>query len=301
MNPPYISNNKNMSGFNYKQLKKFADDLNLPQETQQPQTSNLAGDLMGAGLGAFGNIMSSAAQGRYDQRVGMEKPNAAGTVLGDFQLAGMGAQFGPIGAGVGAALDLVKNAFEYKKKKDAYEAQKNKVNFQDMRESMMTGMEPDYTYLAKYGTKVYQNGGPIAPEGNPFLKDYAETGVNYLTNLYNNPVYQRRKAEELQMSQDMGLEFRPEMKQYATMSPTIGAKKLAEQQIQNIGTVELAPQRINEFMVNPANIRSNSMLDERLKAEAEIPLYEQLKRVATSQDKTKQAFMKKRRMSTFVV
>lgn len=130
MNPPYISNNKNMSGFNYKQLNQFADDLNLPQAPQkQTQPSNLAGNLMGAGLGAFGNIMSSAAQGRYDQRVGMEKPNAAGTVLGDFQLAGMGAQFGPIGAGVGAALDLVKNAFEYKKKKDAYEAQKIKLIF----------------------------------------------------------------------------------------------------------------------------------------------------------------------------
>jgi len=155
---PNFSTNKNMQGYTNKQLNEFAGQLGMPQapaNVSQNVPKLDAANLVGSGLGMFGNIMSSVGKGRYDQRVGMEKPNAAGTILGDFQLAGMGASLGPIGAGVGAALDLVKNIFTYGKKKEAFDAQKNKVNFKDMRESMMTGMEPDYTNLSRYGTKVY--------------------------------------------------------------------------------------------------------------------------------------------------
>lgn len=134
----------------------------------------------GAGLSQQqkGNLMGLGAQGvqlagqmigedQYDYRVGMEKPNAIKT-LTNTQFTQMGSAFGPVGAGIGAGVDIVKNIAAFMKQKRAYENAGNKATFNEFRNENAMFQQPDFTGQAAYGmeAKSYANGG--GPGGNPF-------------------------------------------------------------------------------------------------------------------------------------
>lgn len=130
---------------------------------QQGLSQNQKMGLVSGGVGMFSNALKGLSPDQWDPRVGAEKPGFG--QLADTKFTQMGATFGPVGMGVGFAVDAVKNIWGYTKKKAQYDVAYNKANFMDQKDSMRTGMQPDYTGLAKYGMLVkspyleMQNGG----------------------------------------------------------------------------------------------------------------------------------------------
>jgi hypothetical protein len=147
----------------------------MPNPTQpggafQWKNPNTAGNI-NAGLQMGSGLMTALAPNQYDGTVGMERPNPFQT-FSNFQLAGMGATFGPVGAAVGAGADVVKNIFAYQKAMQQYQAAKAKTNFMDGRADRQQQLQPDYTGMARYG---YAFGGqamgttPIEVERNEVI------------------------------------------------------------------------------------------------------------------------------------
>lgn len=123
------------------------------------------GSLIGAGINMGSKLIRGLAQDRYDQRVGMEDPNAVGTILGDTTFTQMGSSIMPgIGTAIGGGLDLIKNIITFSKKKDAYNAGKRKADFTDYQRNLVSNRESDYTGLARHGIKAK----------NPYLRDYGK-------------------------------------------------------------------------------------------------------------------------------
>ncbi len=121
---------------------------------------------IGAGLGVGGTLLKTFAKDTYNQRTGTVRPNALGKVGGRaFDLAAAGANpalagaTGGLSIAIGAGLGAIMGGFEYAAEKEKYDASVRKANIYDMRDSKMSGMKPDYTYMSKYGSKV-----------NPYLK-----------------------------------------------------------------------------------------------------------------------------------
>jgi len=121
---------------------------------------------IGAGLGVGGTLLKTFAKDTYNQRTGTVRPNALGKVGGRaFDLAAVGANpalagaTGGLSIAIGAGLGAIMGGFEYAAEKEKYDASVRKANIYDTRDSKMSGMKPDYTYMSKYGTKV-----------NPYLK-----------------------------------------------------------------------------------------------------------------------------------
>lgn len=108
---------------------------------------------IGVGLSALSGVTSAAFPSDYNKQVGMEKPNPLQT-FSNFQMAGMGAQFGPVGLAVGAGLDVAKNAVQYYRQQKAYNTAVNKQQYMDGRAERMQNLQPDYTGYAKYGSEV---------------------------------------------------------------------------------------------------------------------------------------------------
>ena len=108
---------------------------------------------IGVGLSALSGVTSAAFPSDYNKQVGMEKPNPLQT-FSNFQMAGMGAQFGPVGLAVGAGLDVAKNAIQFYNQKKAYNTAVNKQQYMDGRAERLQNLQPDYTGYAKFGSKA---------------------------------------------------------------------------------------------------------------------------------------------------
>jgi hypothetical protein len=128
-------------------------------------TDRQKGSLIGAGANLVSKGIRTLAPDTYNQRVGMENPNAVGTILGDTTMTQLGSSIMPgIGTAIGGGLDLIKNIFTYGKKKAAYDAGVRKANFSDYRDNLVSNREQDYTGLARHGIKAK----------NPYLRNYGK-------------------------------------------------------------------------------------------------------------------------------
>jgi hypothetical protein len=108
----------------------------------------------GIGMGAALVSALGTKMGRgYDYRVGMERPSLAKS-MSDLQFTQMGANLGPLGAGVGLIADTAKNLSAFQKHRSQFNKAETKADFYDARNDMMAEQMPDYTGLAKYGMKV---------------------------------------------------------------------------------------------------------------------------------------------------
>jgi hypothetical protein len=119
---------------------------------------------IGAGLGVATSLIGANAS-KYDQRVGMSKPNAFSTIAGDSTVTQIGLNpalmgaTGGLSAVAGLGIDLVKNIVKYNKQKDSYENKKLAVDTMQQLDDARENMKPDYTGYARSGTQV-----------NPYLK-----------------------------------------------------------------------------------------------------------------------------------
>jgi hypothetical protein len=154
---------------------------NAPTVTPKPgMTALQKSQLTGMAINAGAKLVNTMLPGKYDDRVGMTKPNAVGTILGDGTFTQIGSTFGPVGLAVGGAVDLVKNTIKYKKNKDIYQNKKLGVDTQDQMRDASESSKVDFTGYARYGTEVinpflkkkddvdddvkkYRDGGPLLP------------------------------------------------------------------------------------------------------------------------------------------
>jgi hypothetical protein len=126
---------------------------------------------IGAGLGIATSLIGANAS-KYDQRVGMSKPNAFSTIAGDSTVTQIGlnpalmAATGGLSAVAGLSIDAVKNTFKYLKQKDKYDNKKLAVDSMQQLDDARENMKPDYTGYARNGTQV-----------NPYLKAQYGTKV----------------------------------------------------------------------------------------------------------------------------
>jgi len=127
-------------------------------DTKKAFTGTAGTSLLGAGIGAATKLIGTNAS-TYDQRVGMSKPNAFGTMFGDSTFTQIGSSFGPAGMAIGGTVDLIKNAIKYAKQKDRYENKKLATDTMQSIDDARENMKPDYTGYARNGTQV-----------NPYLK-----------------------------------------------------------------------------------------------------------------------------------
>jgi hypothetical protein len=126
---------------------------------------------IGAGLGIATSLAARNAS-VYDQRVGMSKPNALGTIASDSTVTQIGLNpllmgaTGGLSAVAGLTIDAIKNSIKYAKQKDKYENKKLAVDTMQSLDDARENMKPDYTGYARNGTQV-----------NPYLKAQYGTEV----------------------------------------------------------------------------------------------------------------------------
>jgi hypothetical protein len=112
-----------------------------------------------AGLGIATSLIGANAS-KYDQRVGMSKPNAFNTIAGDSTVTQIGLNpalmgvTGGLSAVAGLGIDLVKNIVKYNKQKDRYENKKLATDTMQSIDDARENMKPDYTGYARSGTQV---------------------------------------------------------------------------------------------------------------------------------------------------
>lgn len=122
--------------------------------------------IAGAGVGLASSLIKAGAPDKYDQRVGMSKPNLGGNLFGDATFTQVGlnpalmAATGGISALVGGGVDLIKNSVKYAKQKDKYENKKLATDTMQSIDDARENMKPDYTGYARFGAQV----------NNPYLK-----------------------------------------------------------------------------------------------------------------------------------
>jgi hypothetical protein len=135
-----------------------------------------AGQATSAGIGAGLGIATSLAARNasvYDQRVGMSKPNALGTIASDSTVTQIGlnpalmAATGGLSAVAGLTIDDIKNSIKYVKQKDKYENKKLAVDTMQSLDDARENIKPDYTGYARNGIQV----------SNPYLQAQAGTEV----------------------------------------------------------------------------------------------------------------------------
>lgn len=149
--------------------------------------------IAGAGVGLVSGLVKAGAPDKYDQRVGMSKPNLGGNLFGDATFTQVGlnpalmAATGGISALVGGGVDLIKNAVKYAKQKDRYENKKLATDTMQSIDDARENMKPDYTGYARFGTQVT----------NPYLK--ARSGI-YIK------LENRGKFTKWAQSHDMGVQ-----------------------------------------------------------------------------------------------
>jgi hypothetical protein len=145
--------------------------------------------IAGAGVGLVSGLVKAGAPDKYDQRVGMSKPNLGGNLFGDATFTQVGlnpalmAATGGISALVGGGVDLVKNAVKYVKQKDRYENKKLATDTMQSIDDARENMKPDYTGYARFGTQVK----------NPYIKKYSPGGETTNTTYDPTTSYARPK------------------------------------------------------------------------------------------------------------
>jgi hypothetical protein len=141
------------------------------------------GALLGLGAAGISALGSTIAPDQYDPRVGMEKPSPI-KAMTNLQFTQMGSSFGPAGAAVGFGVDLAKNIVGFAKHKAQYKAAEQKADFTDWRNETMTGMQTDYTGLAREGIEVEMI--PVEIERNERVYVKTPTGYQLYTETPNN-------------------------------------------------------------------------------------------------------------------
>lgn len=176
--------------------------------------------IAGAGVGLVSGLVKAGAPDKYDQRVGMSKPNLGGNLFGDATFTQMGlnpglmAATGGISALVGGGVDLVKNIVKYSKQKDRYENKKLATDTMQSIDDSRENMKPDYTGYARFGTQVknpylnkYNNGGKVIVDGKEISIDSDEYRKLYntgdLMNVDEQGMPARLSTEELVITAPM--------------------------------------------------------------------------------------------------
>lgn len=147
------------------------------------------GTALTAGANTITALGSNFAPPVYDPRIGMAKPNPLGTMT-NFQLAGTGAAFGPVGMAIGGGLDVLKNLYSLQQQNKAYNEATNKADFYDNQSTRLGMMQPDFTQMMKKGGMAQYNAGGMVPaqmEANEIVlipqpdgsyTEYMQTGAN---------------------------------------------------------------------------------------------------------------------------
>ncbi len=147
------------------------------------------GTALTAGANTITALGSNFAPPVYDPRIGMAKPNPLGTMT-NFQLAGTGAAFGPVGMAIGGGLDVLKNLYSLQQQNKAYNEATNKADFYDNQSTRLGMMQPDFTQMMKKGGMAQYNAGGMVPaqmESNEIVlipqpdgsyTEYMQTGTN---------------------------------------------------------------------------------------------------------------------------
>jgi hypothetical protein len=167
---------------------------------------------MGVGIGT--NLIKTAAPGNYDERVGMTKPNAVGSIFGDgtFTQIGlnpalMGAT-GGMSAVAGVGVDLIKNTIGYKMQLDKYNNKKIGVGAQEGMQNQRSQMGYDYTGYARYGTEVknpflkFSSGGEVTEPTVPTQQHVAK-GKEMYRKIVESEGYKKKLQNELIQSSGM--------------------------------------------------------------------------------------------------
>lgn len=176
--------------------------------------------IAGAGVGLVSGLVKAGAPDKYDQRVGMSKPNLAGNLFGDATFTQVGlnpalmAATGGISALVGGGVDLIKNVVKYAKQKDRYENKKLGVDTMQSIDDARENMKPDYTGYARFGTQVknpyikkFNPGGKVIVDGKEMSIDSDEYRRLYntgdLMNVDEQGMPARLSTEELVITAPM--------------------------------------------------------------------------------------------------
>lgn len=130
-----------------------------PSKKGDPTKPNL-GHLVSTGIQAAGQVLGDTP---YDQRIGMEQPSLMKRMT-DTTFATMGSTFGPMGTLAGGVIDFGKNLVGFMTDKGQFRDARKAADLND--DLRYRNLQPDYTGMARYGTKVKQQmafGGQTAP------------------------------------------------------------------------------------------------------------------------------------------
>lgn len=114
------------------------------------KNQQLAAPAIQGATGLLNGVMQQAAPTTYDPRVGMAKPNPLQTMT-NLQMTGIGANFGPVGAGIGFAADMGINALTLRNQQRQYNQAVSRADLMDGIANMQQQQQPDYTGYARYG------------------------------------------------------------------------------------------------------------------------------------------------------
>ena len=188
-NPTLFKKNGILSNMNYSPAGGNSNTgitINNPNSKKPNPAQRNA--IINAGTGAISLLGDAIAPEQYNKTAGVTRP----TVLGEFtnlEATGLGATVGgPVGAGIGLALDITKNALSYKRKMNAYNQGVNKAELSNGISDRINSMQPDYTGYARDGLQVNPLDGDsqnvemerneivIVPTKNGGFEKYTETG-----------------------------------------------------------------------------------------------------------------------------
>lgn len=141
--------NNTMSKPNQQQQMPAMPQMPRPNNFNQNQVISTAANA----VTTAGNMLFA---GDYNAKVGMEKPNALNTFT-DLQMTGMGASIGgPVGAGVGFGVDMLKNILAWKNRQHQYNQAVNKQELSDGINARLGALDQDFTGYARFGMKMEQ-------------------------------------------------------------------------------------------------------------------------------------------------